>query len=118
MQGKEGKAGADGAVAGFTESASEVGFNALGETSKPTRILSKNLPAGSFIITGTVMALGTQLGTNGEGGNAKTTYVDVSCTLTDTPEKGASASNNAFGSGLTDIPIVSSGLGIGTLPMN
>ncbi len=104
--GTNGTNGSNGAVAGYSAVQSKgVAFTKLESTQSNTLVLSKSLPAGSYIVNGSVVVTASQAGKNGEGGDAVTTYVDTSCTMTDTPASGSAVSNTAYWSGLTNIPV-------------
>jgi hypothetical protein len=105
--GTNGTNGANGAVAGYSAVQSKgVAFTKLESNQANTLILSKSLPAGSYIVNGGVTLTASQAGKNGEGGSALATYVDMSCTMADTPISGSAVSDTAFWSGFTNIPVI------------
>jgi hypothetical protein len=95
-----------------------VSFTQLGTAQKSTTVLTKALPAGSYIVNAKTDVLAAQLGKNSEGGNPNTTYVNVSCTLSDSPANGSVVSDTAFWTGFTNIPVALFALGDSSLPMS
>lgn len=103
--GTNGSNGTNGAVAGYVATQSKgIAFTQLESNKASTLILSKSLPAGSFILGGSVEALIAQAGKNAEGSSAIDTYFNISCTLTDTPTSGSSATASDEWSGVTSLP--------------
>ncbi len=113
--GGKGENGANGAVAGYSAGQPPTGpaegtqFTS-GTLASPTMILSKSLPAGSFLASAKVQVSIVATGTGGEG--------DVNCELLDLPASGAPAVDVAGFFSATDatIPAVGSGAAT-TLPL-
>jgi hypothetical protein len=117
--GSNGINGTNGAVAGYSAVQSKgIAFTKLESNQANTLILSKSLPAGSYIASGSVTLTASQAGKNGEGGSALTTYVDMSCTMADTPVSGSAVSDTSFWSGFTNIPVIIIAIGNGSLSFN
>ncbi len=104
-RGVRGKNGANGAVAGFSASQSLfVDFTSAGSM-HPMTILTKQLPAGSFIISAKTELLGSTL-SSGE-------YADDICRLSD-----GSSSDNSRWSAPVVVPGLGNYLSDGTVSMN
>jgi len=118
--GSNGGNGLNGAVAGYSATQSKgISFTNVEGKQASTLILSKTLPAGSYIVNGNVQIVSSQAGKNDQGETALTTYVDLSCTLGDTPTSGSGAtSQTSFWSGLTNIPVFIVAIGDTNLSFN
>jgi len=117
--GTNGTDGTDGAVAGYSVVQSKgVSFTETESTKSNTTVVSRSLPAGNYILNGSVLVTAAQSGKNEKGESPLTTYVDATCTLTDTPTSGSSVSDTAFWSGLTNIPVIFIAIGNDTLPFD
>ncbi len=117
--GANGKDGANGAVAGYSATQPKgISFTRLESTKGSTLILSKSLPAGSFILGGSVEALVAQAGKNGEGADAIETYFNLGCSLTDTPASGSATTATDEWSGVTSLPAFIIAVANNTLSFN
>jgi hypothetical protein len=95
--GSNGKDGANGAVAGY--SASQAGSVNITNASSPTNILSKSLPAGSYIVAGKVQI--NAFDTSNEA------HAGASCELVDTPAGGSlSTLDGAKWMQAVDVPVI------------
>jgi hypothetical protein len=115
VNGKEGGAGAagkNGAVSGFFATNGKAAFTKVGGEQENVEVLSKTLPAGSYIVAGKVNVTAVQFGSNGEGESALKTYVDARCTLEDAA---AGVSDTSYWSGFTNIPAFIIAIGNATL---
>jgi Collagen triple helix repeat (20 copies) len=103
--GSTGAAGANGAVAGYSA------FTALAtnfSVGTNTLILSKALPAGNYILTGSVTFLAVS--------TAVTTQAEVACTLAD-PLAGAATDTSSY-TGLTNVVLLGVDSSVNSLSMN
>lgn len=117
--GTSGTNGTNGAVAGYVVVQSgEVSFTQLESKESNALVMSKSLPAGSYIVNGNVEVIAAQVGTNEEGGGPLTTFVQMSCTLKDTPTSGSSVSYTNSWSGVTSNPIIFFAAGLGSVPLD
>ena len=114
--GAKGEPGANGAVAGYSASQAPTGpgeglsFTA-GTRASPTTVLSKSLPAGSFLASGKVAVIMAATGTGGEG--------DVVCDLLDVPASGSPVADVAnFLSSITAPTSLGAEAAGTTLPMD
>jgi hypothetical protein len=105
--GAAGAAGATGAGPGYSAQLAG-GANVVVTGGTDVTVLTKALPAGSFIVN----AKAKLLGSNSTIG----TYFYATCVLSDTPTSGPVVTDNAYGTTRMDVPLVDAGWI--TLPMS
>jgi Collagen triple helix repeat (20 copies) len=114
--GGKGEKGADGAVAGYSASQPPTGPTegvpfTTGTAAAPTTILSKSLPAGSYLASAKVETTIAATVSGGEGA--------VECALSDVPASGSPVSDLAgfFSSITAAVPVVNVFAASNTLPL-
>jgi hypothetical protein len=85
--GAQGSTGVAGAVAGYSASATDVQFSSTPDAM--TTMVSKRLPAGDYLTFGTVEIAADAL-------SGSHIVVDVTCSLTDTPDRGTPVMQTIF----------------------
>lgn len=95
--GGNGKDGTNGAVSGYSASKSESITITSATSSSPQTILSKSLPAGSYIVGGKVELVMTATGAKA--------YGSITCTLTDTPTTGTAVADSSTWASSITVPV-------------